>query len=248
VVLASLFSRRCDCTCASRSLPSSRSRFLPFLLALVQAQGAQITVQPAGNLGFDVNNKDLEELFAQAGACESVAVITDRDTGQSRGFGFVEMGSNGEAQRAIQQFDGHEFKGRALKVNEGGECENSRGFGGGSGRDYPQPVRARRMWRARPSSGRMLAHERERVSEDVETCASNSRALWRMGMARKGPRAGVAAARGREARPRERGEASNRSARPLLGRCACRAARSGDQLFTAGSVIEHTIRIGWVPA
>jgi RNA recognition motif-containing protein len=86
-----------------------------------------------GNLGFDVNNKDLEDLFAQAGTCESVAVITDRETGQSRGFGFVEMGSNGEAQKAIQQFDGQEFKGRALKVNEAKERESNRGGGGGGG-------------------------------------------------------------------------------------------------------------------
>jgi RNA recognition motif-containing protein len=86
-----------------------------------------------GNLSFDVNNKDLEELFAQAGTCESVAVITDRETGQSRGFGFVEMGSNGEAQKAIQQFDGQDLKGRALKVNEAKERDNSRG-GGGRGR------------------------------------------------------------------------------------------------------------------
>lgn len=82
-----------------------------------------------GNLGFDVKSKDLEELFGQAGVCESAAVITDRDTGQSRGFGFVEMSSNGEAQKAIQQFDGQEFKGRALKVNEAKEREN-RGGGG----------------------------------------------------------------------------------------------------------------------
>jgi RNA recognition motif-containing protein len=82
-----------------------------------------------GNLGFDVVNRDLEELFAQAGVCESVAVITDRDTGQSRGFGFVEMSSSGEAQKAIDQFNGHEFKGRALKVNEAKEQN-----GGGGGR------------------------------------------------------------------------------------------------------------------
>jgi RNA recognition motif-containing protein len=86
-----------------------------------------------GNLGFDVTNKDLEELFAQAGSCESVAVINDRETGQSRGFGFVEMGSNGEAQAAIQQFDGHELKGRALKVNEAKERDPNRS-GGGRGR------------------------------------------------------------------------------------------------------------------
>ena len=83
-----------------------------------------------GNLGFDVNNKDLEELFAQAGICESVAVITDRATGQSRGFGFVEMGSNADAQKAIEQFNGHELKGRALKVNEARDREG----GGGGGR------------------------------------------------------------------------------------------------------------------
>jgi RNA recognition motif-containing protein len=88
-----------------------------------------------GNLGFDVTSQDLEGLFAQAGTCESAAVITDRETGRSRGFGFVEMGSNGEAQKAIQQFDGQEFKGRALKVNEAREREGgARGGGGGGGR------------------------------------------------------------------------------------------------------------------
>jgi len=83
-----------------------------------------------GNLAFGVGDKDLEELFAQAGVCESAAVITDRATGQSRGFGFVEMSSNADAQKAIQQFDGQEFKGRALKVNEARERNNSRGGGG----------------------------------------------------------------------------------------------------------------------
>lgn len=84
-----------------------------------------------GNLAFDVNNKDLEDLFSQAGQCDSVAVITDRDSGQSRGFGFVEMGSNGEAQRAIQQFDGQDLKGRALKVNEAKERDSNRSGGRG---------------------------------------------------------------------------------------------------------------------
>ncbi len=92
-----------------------------------------------GNLGFNVTNKDLEELFAQAGVCESVAVITDRATGQSRGFGFVEMSSNADAQKAIEQFDGQEFMGRPLKVNEardregGGGGRGPRGPGGGGG-------------------------------------------------------------------------------------------------------------------
>ena len=84
-----------------------------------------------GNLSFDVTDKDLEELFVQAGVCESVAVITDRATGQSRGFGFVEMGSNADAQKALQQFDGYELKGRALKVNEARDRESGRGGGGG---------------------------------------------------------------------------------------------------------------------
>ena len=92
-----------------------------------------------GNLGFNVTNKDLEELFAQAGVCESAAVITDRATGQSRGFGFVEMSSNADAQKAIEQFDGQEFMGRPLKVNEareregGGGGRGPRGGGGGGG-------------------------------------------------------------------------------------------------------------------
>jgi RNA recognition motif-containing protein len=86
-----------------------------------------------GNLAFDVNEKDLQELFAQVGVCESTAVITDRDTGQSRGFGFVEMASNGDAQKAIEQFNGHELKGRALKVNEAKAREKNNNSGGGRG-------------------------------------------------------------------------------------------------------------------
>ena len=87
-----------------------------------------------GNLGFDVTSKELEELFTEAGPCESVTIVTDRATGQSRGFGFVEMASDADAQKAIQSFDGKEFKGRALKVNEAREREGGRGGGGGGGR------------------------------------------------------------------------------------------------------------------
>lgn len=86
-----------------------------------------------GNLGYEVTQQDLQDLFAQVGTCESVAVIMDRTTGQSRGFGFVEMSSNAEAQQAIQRFNGHDFKGRALRVNEAMERNNSRGGGGGRG-------------------------------------------------------------------------------------------------------------------
>ena len=84
-----------------------------------------------GNLGYEVTNADLEELFAQSGKCESAAVIMDRDTGRSRGFGFVEMGSPAEAEKAIQQFNGFDLKGRALKVNEA--MERSGGGGGRNG-------------------------------------------------------------------------------------------------------------------
>jgi len=85
-----------------------------------------------GNLAFDVTDKDLEALFAQAGVCESVAVITDKFSGQSRGFGFVEMSSNAEAQKAIEQFNGQELKGRALKVNEARDRDDrNRGSGRG---------------------------------------------------------------------------------------------------------------------
>ena len=95
-----------------------------------------------GNLAFAVTDRDLEGLFAEAGACESVAVITDRDTGRSRGFGFVEMGSDSDAEKAIGQLNGREFMGRALNVSEARERENGRSGGndrrggyGGGGRD-----------------------------------------------------------------------------------------------------------------
>jgi RNA recognition motif-containing protein len=88
-----------------------------------------------GNLGFDVTDQELESLFAQAGVCQSATVISDKFTGRSRGFGFVEMSSNDEAQKAIQQFDGQEFKGRALRVNEANEERRGGGGGGGGGRD-----------------------------------------------------------------------------------------------------------------
>jgi len=87
-----------------------------------------------GNLPFDVTTKELEELFAGAGACEDATVVTDRATGQSRGFGFVEMASDADAQKAIQMFDGQDFKGRPLKVNEAREREGGgRPAGGRSG-------------------------------------------------------------------------------------------------------------------
>jgi RNA recognition motif-containing protein len=102
--------------------------------AAAQEQGVSLMGKKlyVGNLGFDVTDKDLEAVFTQAGICESVAVITDKFSGQSRGFGFVEMSSNAEAQKAIQQFNGQDLKGRALKVNEARDREE-RGSGNGGG-------------------------------------------------------------------------------------------------------------------
>jgi cold-inducible RNA-binding protein len=71
-----------------------------------------------GNLSFQTSSEDLRDLFAQAGTVESATVVEDRDTGRSRGFGFVEMSSKEEGQAAIQQLNGKEVGGRSLTVNE----------------------------------------------------------------------------------------------------------------------------------
>ena len=87
-----------------------------------------------GNLSFDTTSADLEALFSQAGTCESAAVITDRATGRSRGFGFVEMSSASEAEKAIAELNGHELQGRKLNVSEARERAGGGGGGGGGGR------------------------------------------------------------------------------------------------------------------
>src|SRR5712691_3103134 len=95
-----------------------------------------------GNLSFQTSSDDLNSLFAQAGTVESASVVEDRETGRSRGFGFVEMSSPEEAQKAIEQFNGKEVNGRNLNVNEAKPRENrgngggGRGFGGNGGRRY----------------------------------------------------------------------------------------------------------------
>jgi len=104
-----------------------------------------------GNLAFQVSDADLEQLFAGFGNVESVQIIQDRDTGRSKGFGFVEMGSEAEAQAAIQGLHDREVQGRRLTVNEakpreprsggggyggGGHGGGGRGYGGGGGRRY----------------------------------------------------------------------------------------------------------------
>src|SRR6186713_1384192 len=90
-----------------------------------------------GNLSFQTSSEDLQDLFSQAGTVESASVVEDRDTGQSRGFGFVEMSSREEGEAAINQFNGKEVGGRALNVNEAKPREDrggSRGGGGGGNR------------------------------------------------------------------------------------------------------------------
>jgi len=82
-----------------------------------------------GNLAYSVTNDDLQALFSQVGKVASAAVVSDKFSGQSRGFGFVEMESSGDAAKAISEFDGKDLKGRNLKVNEA----KPREFGGGGG-------------------------------------------------------------------------------------------------------------------
>jgi RNA recognition motif-containing protein len=93
-----------------------------------------------GNLSFRTTGEDLREAFSAAGTVESATVIEDRDSGRSRGFGFVEMATPEEAAAAIEQFNGKEFGGRNLTVNEAkpradrGGGGAGRGYGGGGGR------------------------------------------------------------------------------------------------------------------
>jgi RNA recognition motif-containing protein len=87
-----------------------------------------------GNLAYSVNNASLEDLFGQFGEVQSAEIIMDRETGRSKGFGFVEMGTEQEAQAAIAALSGKEHEGRALTVNEAKPREpRTGGFGGGGG-------------------------------------------------------------------------------------------------------------------
>jgi cold-inducible RNA-binding protein len=87
-----------------------------------------------GNLSFQTSSEDLQQLFSQAGTVESATVVEDRDTGRSRGFGFVEMASKEEGEKAIEQFNGTDLAGRNLTVNEARPREDRGGRGGGGGR------------------------------------------------------------------------------------------------------------------
>ena len=100
-----------------------------------------------GNLSYNIRDEDLQQAFAQYGSVSSAKVMMDRDTGRSKGFGFVEMGSDAEAQAAINAMNGQALDGRAIVVNEarpreerpggfggGGRSGGGGGFGGGGGR------------------------------------------------------------------------------------------------------------------
>src|SRR5579863_5001059 len=87
-----------------------------------------------GNLSFQTTQDELHAAFAQYGNVDRVNIVTDRDTGQPRGFAFVEMTDQNEAQTAIQQLNGAEMNGRALNVNEARPKPAGGGFGGGGGR------------------------------------------------------------------------------------------------------------------
>ena len=87
-----------------------------------------------GNLPFDSTEADLNDLFGRHGSVESVAVITDRETGRARGFAFVEMSEASAAQDAIRALDGTDFGGRSIKVNEAQDRRGGGGGGGGGGR------------------------------------------------------------------------------------------------------------------
>jgi len=87
-----------------------------------------------GNLSYDVDSSALEQLFTSHGTVQSAQIITDRDTGRSKGFGFVEMGSDSEAQAAISAVNGKDIGGRALTVNEAKPREDRPRTGGGGGR------------------------------------------------------------------------------------------------------------------
>ena len=86
-----------------------------------------------GNVGYNVDNGELEQMFAEFGSVKSAEVINDRDTGRSKGFGFVEMANDGEAEAAIAALNGQEHNGRALTVNEARPREDRVGGGGGGG-------------------------------------------------------------------------------------------------------------------
>ena len=87
-----------------------------------------------GNLSYGATEDSVRSMFEAYGAVDRVSLVTDRETGQPRGFGFVEMASDSDAERAIAELNGRELDGRALNINEARPKESRGGFGGGGGR------------------------------------------------------------------------------------------------------------------
>ena len=96
-------------------------------------RGSLVKKLYVGNLPWSIGDQELETLFSSYGSVRSARVITDRETGRSRGFGFVEIDEDDGAQRAMTELDGREQDGRALRVNEAQERERGGGGGGGGG-------------------------------------------------------------------------------------------------------------------
>jgi RNA recognition motif-containing protein len=100
-----------------------------------------------GNLSFQATEEDLRELFAQAGVVETVRIITDQFTGRPRGFGFVEMATKEEAQKAVEMLNGRLFRDRNLVVDEARPQPQRSGGGGGGGPRGPRPGGGGGGWR-----------------------------------------------------------------------------------------------------
>ncbi|MEW6319509.1 MAG: RNA-binding protein [Acidobacteriota bacterium] len=99
-----------------------------------------------GNMPFSTEETDLRELFASAGTVESVTVMRDQATGRARGFGFVEMATDEDAQNAIKSLNNYQYGGRNLTVNEARPKTNGGGFGGGRGGNFGGGRRSEPRW------------------------------------------------------------------------------------------------------
>jgi RNA recognition motif-containing protein len=106
---------------------------IDFLRSLSRSKPFMVKKLYVGNLSYDMTQEQLQELFAQVGTVASVSIITDRDTGRSKGFAFVEMDTEENAQEAIKRFNGRSINNRNLTVNEARPREERSGGGGGFG-------------------------------------------------------------------------------------------------------------------
>lgn len=120
----------CQLSLFNGDLKSDKRKQLPGAFSRINSMGTKLYV---GNLPFNTTENDLQELFAQAGAVQEVTLMQDRFTGKSRGFAFVTMSSDEEAQNAISKFNGQTMDGRPMTVNEARPREQRPPGGGGGG-------------------------------------------------------------------------------------------------------------------